>query len=37
MIFDENCEVRVNHDDELLKVAQAYGPSFSFAKTKIEH
>ena len=37
MIFDENCEVRVNHDNELLKVAAQYGPQFSFGKTKVEH
>ncbi len=37
MIFDEVCEVRVNHDNELMKVALEYGPTFSFGKTKIEH
>ena len=37
MIFDEQCDVRHNHDDELIALHRTCAPKFGFGNVEIQH
>ena len=37
MIFDTTCEVRHNHDNELVEKYAEYAPKFKFGEIEIQH
>ncbi len=37
MIFDEQCEVRHNHDNELIELHLSCTPNFGMGNIEIQH